>query len=78
MFFLKENQFSEKITVCFLVSYKVQCSISNTVPLEAFGKLSSCRCLPFYDRSSLQSDVPSPPTERAPMHLEDTEYSFKG
>ncbi|XP_029853248.1 zinc finger protein 185 isoform X9 [Aquila chrysaetos chrysaetos] len=29
-------------------------------------------------RSSLQSDVPSPPTERAPMHLEDTEYSFKG
>ncbi|XP_050757752.1 zinc finger protein 185 [Gymnogyps californianus] len=29
-------------------------------------------------RSSLQSDVPSPPTERAPVHLEDTEYSFKG
>uniref|UniRef100_A0A8B9MJH7 LIM zinc-binding domain-containing protein n=1 Tax=Accipiter nisus TaxID=211598 RepID=A0A8B9MJH7_9AVES len=29
-------------------------------------------------RSSLQSDVPSPPTERVPMHLEDTEYSFKG
>ncbi|KAM6057123.1 zinc finger protein 185 [Theristicus caerulescens] len=29
-------------------------------------------------RSSLPSDVPSPPTERAPVHLEDTEYSFKG
>ncbi|XP_075369429.1 zinc finger protein 185 [Mycteria americana] len=29
-------------------------------------------------RSSLQSDVPSPPTERAPVHLQDTEYSFKG
>ncbi|KAM6124745.1 zinc finger protein 185 [Phoenicopterus ruber ruber] len=28
-------------------------------------------------RSSLQSDVPSPP-ERAPVHLEDTEYPFKG
>ncbi|KAM9274042.1 zinc finger protein 185 [Morus bassanus] len=28
-------------------------------------------------RSTLQSDVPSPPTERAPVHLEDTEYSFK-
>ncbi|KAM6061461.1 zinc finger protein 185 isoform 2-T2 [Chlamydotis macqueenii] len=28
-------------------------------------------------RSSLQSDVPSPPTERAPVHLEDTQYSFK-
>ncbi|XP_009581797.1 PREDICTED: zinc finger protein 185-like [Fulmarus glacialis] len=28
------------------------------------------------DRSILQSDVPSP-TERAPVHLEDTEYSFK-
>ncbi|KAM6323079.1 zinc finger protein 185 [Podargus strigoides] len=28
-------------------------------------------------RSSLQSDVPFPPTERAPVHLEDTEYSFK-
>ncbi|XP_068553290.1 zinc finger protein 185 isoform X1 [Anas acuta] len=27
--------------------------------------------------SSLQSNVPSPPTERAPAHLEDTEYSFK-
>ncbi|XP_009976203.1 PREDICTED: zinc finger protein 185 [Tauraco erythrolophus] len=27
--------------------------------------------------SSLQSGVPSPPTERAPVHLEDTEYSFK-
>nr|XP_009937214.1 PREDICTED: zinc finger protein 185 [Opisthocomus hoazin] len=25
----------------------------------------------------LRSDVPSPPTERAPVHLEDTEYSFK-
>ncbi|XP_035752054.1 zinc finger protein 185 [Egretta garzetta] len=29
-------------------------------------------------RSSLQADIPSPPTERAPVHLEDTEYSFKG
>ncbi|XP_009472861.1 PREDICTED: zinc finger protein 185 [Nipponia nippon] len=29
-------------------------------------------------RSSLPSDVPSPPPERAPVHLEDTEYSFKG
>ncbi|XP_054695901.1 zinc finger protein 185 isoform X1 [Grus americana] len=29
-------------------------------------------------RSSLQSDVPSPPTESTPVHLEDTEYSFKG
>ncbi|KAM6300204.1 zinc finger protein 185 [Aegotheles albertisi] len=28
-------------------------------------------------RSGLQSDVPFPPTERAPVHLEDTEYSFK-
>ncbi|KAM6381751.1 zinc finger protein 185 [Pluvialis apricaria] len=28
-------------------------------------------------RSSVQSDVPFPPTERAPVHLEDTEYSFK-
>ncbi|XP_035397564.1 zinc finger protein 185 isoform X2 [Cygnus atratus] len=27
--------------------------------------------------SSLQSNVPSPPAERAPAHLEDTEYSFK-
>ncbi|XP_066861306.1 zinc finger protein 185 isoform X3 [Anser cygnoides] len=27
--------------------------------------------------SSLQSNVPSPPTERAPAHLEDTEYSYK-
>ncbi|XP_059680540.1 zinc finger protein 185 [Gavia stellata] len=25
----------------------------------------------------LQSDVPSPPTERAPVHLENAEYSFK-
>ncbi|KAM6252116.1 zinc finger protein 185 isoform 3-T9 [Spheniscus humboldti] len=29
-------------------------------------------------RSSLQSDVPSPPTERASVYVEDTEYSFKG
>ncbi|XP_076203621.1 zinc finger protein 185 isoform X7 [Aptenodytes patagonicus] len=29
-------------------------------------------------RSSLQSDVPSPPTERAHVHVEGTEYSFKG
>ncbi|XP_061862572.1 zinc finger protein 185 isoform X4 [Colius striatus] len=29
-------------------------------------------------RSSLHSDVPPSPTERAPVHLEDTEYSFKG
>ncbi|XP_074738898.1 zinc finger protein 185 isoform X5 [Strix uralensis] len=29
-------------------------------------------------RSSLQSDVPSPPTESTPVHLEDTEYSYKG
>ncbi|XP_032855343.2 zinc finger protein 185 isoform X2 [Tyto alba] len=29
-------------------------------------------------RPSLQPDVPSPPTERAPVHLEDTECSFKG
>ncbi|XP_065702696.1 zinc finger protein 185 isoform X6 [Patagioenas fasciata] len=28
-------------------------------------------------RSSLQSEAPFPPTERAPVHLEDTEYSFK-
>ncbi|XP_052529632.1 zinc finger protein 185 isoform X2 [Tympanuchus pallidicinctus] len=28
-------------------------------------------------RSVLQSNVPSPPTEGAPTHLEDTEYSFK-
>ncbi|XP_065585607.1 zinc finger protein 185 [Cyrtonyx montezumae] len=28
-------------------------------------------------RSVLQSGVPSPPTEGAPAHLEDTEYSFK-
>ncbi|XP_051646720.1 zinc finger protein 185 isoform X7 [Manacus candei] len=28
-------------------------------------------------RSSLQPDVPFPPTERAPVHREDTEYSFK-
>ncbi|XP_027639387.1 zinc finger protein 185 isoform X1 [Falco peregrinus] len=28
-------------------------------------------------RSSLQSDVLFPPTERAPVHLDDTEYSFK-
>ncbi|KAM4661251.1 zinc finger protein 185 [Amazona ochrocephala] len=28
-------------------------------------------------RSSLHSDVPIPPAERAPVHLEDTEYSFK-
>ncbi|XP_062496403.1 zinc finger protein 185 [Pezoporus occidentalis] len=28
-------------------------------------------------RSNLHSDVPIPPTERAPVHLEDTEYSFK-
>ncbi|XP_064014950.1 zinc finger protein 185 [Pogoniulus pusillus] len=28
-------------------------------------------------KSSLQPDVPSPPTERAPLHLEDTEYSFR-
>nr|XP_009490831.1 PREDICTED: zinc finger protein 185 [Pelecanus crispus] len=30
------------------------------------------------NKSSLQSDVPSPPTESTPVHLEDTEYSFKG
>ncbi|XP_026704520.1 zinc finger protein 185 isoform X3 [Athene cunicularia] len=29
-------------------------------------------------RSSLQSDVPSPPTESTPVHLEDTKYSYKG
>ncbi|XP_066189998.1 zinc finger protein 185 [Sylvia atricapilla] len=29
-------------------------------------------------RSPLQSDVPFCPTERAPVHIEDTEYSFKG
>ncbi|XP_071669491.1 zinc finger protein 185 isoform X7 [Patagioenas fasciata] len=28
-------------------------------------------------KSSLQSEAPFPPTERAPVHLEDTEYSFK-
>ncbi|KAM9538391.1 zinc finger protein 185 [Guaruba guarouba] len=28
-------------------------------------------------RSSLHSDVPIPPAETAPVHLEDTEYSFK-
>ncbi|XP_030353051.1 zinc finger protein 185-like isoform X3 [Strigops habroptila] len=28
-------------------------------------------------RSSSHSDVPIPPTERAPVHLEDTDYSFK-
>ncbi|XP_021261369.1 zinc finger protein 185 isoform X3 [Numida meleagris] len=28
-------------------------------------------------RSVIQSNVPSPPTEGAPAHLEDTEYSFK-
>ncbi|XP_030823508.1 zinc finger protein 185 isoform X3 [Camarhynchus parvulus] len=28
-------------------------------------------------RSSLQSDVPFHPTERTPVHIEDTEYSFK-
>ncbi|OXB75967.1 UNVERIFIED_CONTAM: hypothetical protein H355_012935 [Colinus virginianus] len=28
-------------------------------------------------RSVLQSDVPSPPTEGVPAHLQDTEYSFK-
>jgi len=77
MFFLKEDQFSEKMTFCFLVSHKVQCWYFIQVSLEASGKLSSCRFLPFFDSSSLRSDVPSPPTERAPVHLEDTEYSFK-
>ncbi|XP_017596954.1 PREDICTED: zinc finger protein 185 isoform X2 [Corvus brachyrhynchos] len=28
-------------------------------------------------RSHLQPDVPFPPTERSPVHIEDTEYSFK-
>lgn len=62
----------------------VSCSES---PLKHFNSLSQAiRLLIFsffffyifsFDSSSLQSNVPSPPTERAPAHLEDTEYSFK-
>ncbi|XP_054244847.1 zinc finger protein 185 [Indicator indicator] len=29
------------------------------------------------DGSNLQPDAPSPPTERAPLHLENTDYSFR-
>ncbi|KAM6253593.1 zinc finger protein 185 [Porphyrio hochstetteri] len=55
-------------------------------PADATDKLhregETAHCLddatPEPARPSLQSDVPSPPPERAPVHLEDTEYSFKG
>ncbi|XP_065499339.1 zinc finger protein 185 isoform X4 [Caloenas nicobarica] len=48
---------------------------------ELHHQYETSRCLDDakseHARSSLQSDAPFPPTERAPVHLEDTEYSFK-
>ncbi|KAM6413474.1 zinc finger protein 185 [Rhynochetos jubatus] len=42
---------------------------------ETSGSLDDAKSEPA--RTNLQSDVPSPP-DRAPVHLEDSEYSFKG
>ncbi|XP_065545788.1 zinc finger protein 185 isoform X2 [Lathamus discolor] len=44
-------------------------------PYETSDHLDDAKSEPA--RSSLHSDVPVPRTERAPVHLEDTEYSFK-
>lgn len=62
---------------CGVISYS-ECPLKHFNSLwQAIKVMMIIIAFFLFDRSVLQSNVPSPPSEGTPAHLEDTEYSFK-